>query len=476
MGANSAGGNSSVGSSTGGITGVGGVASAAGAGGLGSGGTGLGGAAGAGIGGQAIAGTTGAGTAGTTGVPLCASSPDCAALNPEVYSCSATCQAGRCVVGVDVTKIASKMVDSNTLVTGEWDASNHPYVITAPWKQTDQNATILLQQLRADGSNNGVSSTYALPDDVAQPKFLTAVRRGDALGVLWATTAISTPLLLTQIAEMTFGAIGAGPATIMSTTAATNLPETVYQVGLGAVGSTDWIMAQFSGNAPAWRGFVGSLTAPPTTLPRLTGTAYDDDSVFAIVGGTVMLTGRSCTTFRTSGCAPQLVVVRYSPTDLSLIGDSIQVSTYAYDSAVTGAKKFSPALGAVAGKLAMFWNENASDGGLLLGHTMITEQGGYAQLPVTAPSNLVPKAIAGAASGGGILFAERISSTNGNTEFVAQKFDASLALVGQAYVLSNLNTAAPGNTEVRLSSDGRVLVTYQHGGPRFSLMHVELCQ
>ncbi len=440
---------------------------------------------GAGVGGQAQggaaqAGASAAGTAGAAGsvgsggsIP-CNSHVDCA--NPEPYSCAARCEAGSCKVSVDITKASSKSTGSFGPGSGLWDSSNRPWVISAPWKQDGQNATLVLQQLRADGTNSGAASTYTLPDNLQQPSFLTAVRRDNHVGVLWhATLQASGGLLVTQMVELPFTGTGPAPTTVMSTTVQTNMPETVFGIGLGAVGTADWAVAQQSGTPSAWRGYVGALATAPTYLERLAGAPVEGDPAFVVLGSTILLAGHDCVTFRNDACKPQLVLMRYSATDFSLIGGALQVSAVAYDQALAGGRRFSPALGVVGSRLAAFWNENGTSG-LLLGRATVTEQGAYAIAPITTATDLVPKAIAASPAGGGILFAERLSTTNGNTELVAQRFDASLALVGGILVLSNANAESPTGAEAHPSTDGRILLTYRHGDARYSLIHADLCQ
>jgi hypothetical protein len=405
-------------------------------------------------------------------------------LNPDINSCIAKCVAGACKVEVDPTKIqaTSNAFDSyKTIVTSLWNGDKATLVFSPPLQSNATNAVVSFQALRADKTKNGAPVSFALPTTQLTVTHLAATLRGNKVGLLWhgvQSVGTSTPSHSLQFAETDFQGTSATPTVLSQNTVGTSYPEDGTAIFLAPVKTDDYVMLKFGGTPDSWKGYAGAPATASVNGTPLMYSPVENDSSATLIGSTVFVTGWNCG-IREGSCPKQLSLQRYSTSDLSALGESSQLSTLAYDGSTASSRLYSPVLGVIAGKVVAFWNENGKSG-LELVRDQLNEAGVYQpSARVTTATNLIPKAIAEYRGGGGILFAARASAASPDAyELVAQRFDPSLKLVGDAYLIEVARLGEPTQVEARVDSTGtRVIVTLHHATDAFyTLLHAGLCQ
>jgi hypothetical protein len=366
-------------------------------------------------------------------------------------------------------------------VTGLWNG-NTPYVVYSPPKQgTDPNVVVSFQALRADRTKNGSAISFALPAPVLSVSLLAATINNNKIGLLWHGTksiGTSTPVYSLEFAETDFLGVSLSPKTLSENTVGTNRPEDGRVLFLASPTPSSYAMLKFGGTPASWKGYAGAPVTASITNEALGNSPVDQDPSVVLFGNTVFVTGRNCP-FNDGSCKKQLNIQRYAVGELSAIAANSQLSVQSYDASVQNTRTFSPAMAVVDNSLVVFWNENGISG-LELVRDRLKESGEY--LPsarVTTTTNLLPKAIAAFKGGGGVLIAARASSSStGYYDLIAQRFDASLNLIGESYVIDELQQGEPTQVEARVDNTGtRVLVTLRHNDfAAYALFHAGLCQ
>jgi hypothetical protein len=392
--------------------------------------------------------------------------------------------AGFCKVEVDTTSIlalSSATLGYDSAVTGLWNGST-PYVVFSPPRQaSDSFGVVKFQALRADKTTSGAASSFSMPPTTLSVDHISAVVRNDKIALLWHGTkdlGTSSPNYAIQFAETDFLGTAATTRTLVENTVATNYPEDTVELFLAPSGAVNFAFMRFGGTPNYWKGYVGDpATAAMDNVPLLYAPKDTDESA-TVIENTIFVTGRNCT-YMDGACPKHLEIQRYSLTDLSAIGDNSQLSTTALDSTNANIRPFSPAMGVIGSNVVVFWNENGTSE-LELVRDKLSEAGVYQTgARVTTKTPLIPKAITSYKAGGGVLFAARVNASSTNFyEFVAQRFDDKLNLVGEAYVIGDARTGEPSQVDVHTDSTGnRILVTLRHGGSaKYTLLHAGLCQ
>jgi hypothetical protein len=425
------------------------------------------------------AGVAGNGVAGSgSNSRTCNMHSDCDDLNPHPHSCSAKCVAGFCVVAVDPTNIlsASNVTGGvSTPVTSVWDGAK-PYVVFAPPANTTQEGYVVikLQQLRDDNLPNGSSASFVPTAGLVSVEKLSATLRSGKLGLMWhgkRDIGTSTPDYVLEFAESTLTGAAASTTTLRSTTVGTNLPEIASQIFVTTT-NNNYAMLAFSGTPRNWKGYAGDAVTASINGTPLGNSPVDADASVAVLADTIFVTGRNCN-YMDGACQKQLELQRYSAFDLTRLGTNTQLSTSPAETSQT----FSPAIGSLGATVGVFWNETIGGAGLQLVRCTLAANGNYVKLPISGATNLIPKAIAGFAGGGGTLFAAR--STSGTTfELVAQRFDGNLALIGAPVVLSSALEGEPTDVEAHVDATGqKTLLTYRQGTlALYNQIHAGLCR
>ena len=477
-GSQSKGGESSTATATGGVDAKGGSTATGGVDAKG-GSTATGGtvaSAGASSTGGAAAGGTKS-TGGSTSAGGCNVIADCA--NPDPYTCTASCSANTCklVVSSPLAEAVSTFSSTSNPSDGFWDADNVPYVVYAPYKESASEATLIIQKVKTDGTNNGGGIKLSLPADLAQPTELVAAMNGTQLGLLFGavqTTSTSGSYNTTQFLRTD---VTASPSTpIIVATSTTNGPTSyyAYSLFLSANGAGKWTMAHFAGTGSTrWAGVSGTVSAA-TTFEFMNPTPYDGYGAMVLLNDTVMVSGLSCTNYRTGTCsAPDLQVMRYLASDLSVTGTATVLGTVPY---MNGGGA-TPAMAKLGNKLAILWTNQSVTGPAELVSAILNKDGTFAKATTKTVSSLIPKAVIEAPDGGMLLVALRADAIGTRTP-VVQKLDASLAFVGSSYAIASaMNTDTMRDVAMKNSTDGRTLITFRVGGaPYRRIVHTNLCR
>jgi hypothetical protein len=405
-------------------------------------------------------------------------------LNPDVNSCLAKCVRGICEISPDPNAFRSGLsaiTSYKSAVTGLWN-SDKPYVVYSPPKQNGEtNVVVSFQALRADRTKNGAATSFTLPTPILSVSLLAATIKNNKIGLLLHGTkdvGSTTPVYSLEFAETDFLGVALTPKTLSENTVGTNRPEDGRVLFLASTIPSNYAMLKFGGTPASWKGYAGEPVTASVTNESLSNSPVDLDPSVVLFGNTIFVTGRNCP-YSDGSCKKHLNIQRYAVGELSAIASNSQLSVNPYDGLAPNVRTFSPAMAVVDNSLAVFWNENGPSG-LELVRDRLKESGEYlSSARVTTATNLYPKAVAAFKGGGGVLIASRANASAANYyDLIAQRFDASLNLIGESAIITEQQLGEPMNVEARVDSTAtRVLVTFrQDDSAEYALFHAGLCQ
>jgi hypothetical protein len=416
-------------------------------------------------------------TGGTTATGGCAVAADC--KNPDPYTCTATCASGTCKLAVTSPLAPAGVTYSATTAPtdGFWDATNAPYVTYAPYADSLNPPSVVIQKVKADGTNNGGGVSLMIPTDLAQPTELAAAMSGTQLGLLFGaiqTTSTAYPNATTQFVRTDVNASAASPVAVSVSTYNGPSHEDPYTLFVAPSGTANWTLAHMAGNnVTHWAGYSGPVTTA-TTFTGLSSSPLSGYGAMVVLDDTVLVSGLSCSNYGNGHCtAPDLLITRYLVSDLSAVGTATTIASVPYvtDGAAT------PAMAKVGTKLALLWTDQATTGELQMGTAILYKDGTFAQAAAKATSNLIPKAIVEAPNGSVLLVANRQDTASSFTP-VVQTLSATLQPVGSPYPIGGASsTDTMRDVSAKNSTDGRTLITFRIDGvPYRRILHSNLCQ
>jgi hypothetical protein len=322
-----------------------------------------------------------------------------------------------------------------------------------------------MQQLKLDGSLDGAAVPYKLPALDDEPGLLSSAAQGSKVAFLWTTSrtiSAAQRQYATDFALTDTAGTGSTPAELTSSVTGAPVGDDWLQLQVTPSGAWLALGIRGAGNVTGWYASSGSTIA---AWSNLVPSVYEGEFAAGVVGNTLMLTGSDCPSI--SGCQTSFKLQRFSAANLSSIGSFISLSQ--------NLQANFPAMGPVAGQMALLWTETQSPGELF--RTLIKEDGTFVLAIDTTQSSIQPKAIVESADGGALLIGTIASGTPTTYQLVGQRLDSSLSLVGDPIAIADPQSSDATNLELHSSSDGtQVLITYNQAGARYRILGTNFCR
>jgi hypothetical protein len=301
---------------------------------------------------------------------------------------------------------------------------------------------------------------------------------GTNLGLLFGalqTPTSGAPNNTTQLLVTTTTGTAATPFAVNVSTTNGQVSDYAYYLFLAPSTANQWLMLHFAGTGTThWGGYSGPVSTA-TTFEGLSTAPLDGYASAAGLADTVMVTGLSCTNYRTGICtAPNLYLRRYATSDLSAIGSTTDLLGVTYANGASAP----PAMTALGSAMAVLWSDINASGDISMGTALVNKDGTFKKTPTKTASTLIPKAVVPTSKGGALLVATRFDAKAATYTPVVQRLTANLELDGQSYAIGTSATSDPLTyVHAHNSADGRTLVTYRvANNPYRRIIHTDLCQ